>query len=360
MSEQESGLPADRAMNRAPVEAPPGSVDVGIPWHYGDPHAEQRALVAGHAVVDLSNRGVVQVAGPDRLSWLNDLVSHKVDHLPAGGSSLALILDPRGHVEHELHLVDDGIVTWITVEPGTSPVVVAYLNSMRFMRRVEVTDVSEEFAVVWQSTRDQDPNFITWLPPAEFAGVGVTPSGQDRGGSAERYVKTRPGVFLGCEVILPRASLADYLQAAPALAGSWAREALRVAAGVPRLGLDTDHKTLPHEVGWIGSAVHLAKGCYRGQETIARVHNLGRPPRRLVLLHLDGSTETIPEHGASVMAGDRVVGYVGSVARHYELGPIATAVIKRNAPVDAPLLVQLPGESGEVVAANVQDVVVAG
>lgn len=346
--------------SNTPIAAPEGSPDEGIPWHYGDPHAEQRALVAGEAVVDLSNRGVVQVIGPDRLSWLNDLVSHKVDDLPAGTSSLALILDPHGHVEHELHLVDDGETTWITCEPGTAPALAKYLDSMRFMRRVEVHEVTDGFAVVWRSVRDSDGTHVTWLPPAEFAGVGVTPSGADRGGGADRYVASRPGVFIGAEVLVPRDDLDDYLADAPALAGSWAREALRVAAGVPRLGLDTDHKTLPHEVGWIGTGVHLAKGCYRGQETVARVHNLGRPPRRLVLLHLDGSAEELPEHGANVMLGDRVVGQVGTVSRHYELGPIATAVIKRNVSTDAALTVALPGDGDAVVAASAQDIVIAG
>ncbi len=354
-----SGAPTPTS-NQVPVEAPDGTPDAGIPWHYGDPHAEQRALVAGDAVVDLSNRGVVQVSGPDRLGWLNNLVSHKVDDLPADGSSLALILDPHGHVEHELHIVDDGSLTWITVEPGTSATLTAYLDSMRFMRRVEVCDVTGEFAVVWHSKRDTDTAHITWLPPAEFAGVGVTPSGEDRGGGADRYVKVRPGVFVGCEVIIPRDQLAEHLQNAPSLAGTWAREAVRVSAGVPRLGLDTDHKTLPHEVGWIGTGVHLAKGCYRGQETVARVHNLGRPPRRLVLLHLDGSVEELPEHGANVMVGERVVGQVGTAVRHYELGPIATAIIKRNTSIDGPLAVALPGETGAVVAASAEDVVVAG
>jgi len=119
------------------------------------------------------------------------------------------------------------------------------------------------------------------------------------------------------------------------LAGMWAAEALRVAAWRPRLGFETDQRTIPHEVDWLRTAVHLHKGCYRGQETVARVHNLGRPPRRLVFLHLDGSGHTLPGRGVEVEAGGRVVGRLTSVARHHELGPIALAVIKRNTPLDA-------------------------
>jgi hypothetical protein len=128
-------------------------------------------------------------------------------------------------------------------------------------------------------------------------------------------------------------------------------EALRIAAGRPRFGLETDHRTIPHEVGWIGPAVHLDKGCYRGQETVARVQNLGRPPRRLVLLHLDGSESVLPAHGDEVLLDERPVGFVTSSARHYELGPIGLALVKRSVPADAPLV------AGGVAAA--QEIVVA-
>jgi folate-binding protein YgfZ len=160
---------------------------------------------------------------------------------------------------------------------------------------------------------------------------------------------------MGREVIVPRDQLAARLSDAPELAGTWALEALRVAAAVPRIGLETDHRTLPHEVGWIGPGVHLSKGCYRGQEAVARVHNLGHPPRRLVLLHLDGSQERLPTHGDDVMVDGKVVGFVGTAARHFELGPVATGVIKRGVAVDAPIVVRTA--DGDVAAT--QEVVVA-
>ncbi len=149
---------------------------------------------------------------------------------------------------------------------------------------------------------------------------------------------------------MPLAELDARVDDAGSAAGSWALEALRVAAAVPRLGLETDHRTLPHEVGWIGTGVHLAKGCYRGQEAVARVHNLGHPPRRLVLLHLDGSEGTLPEHGDVVSVDGRAVGWVGTAARHYELGPIATAVIKRSTPID--VIATVATSSGELAAAQ--------
>lgn len=329
------------------VPAPEGSLDSGVPWHYGDPHGEQRALVAGRGGVDLSHRGVVRISGPDRLSWLHSLTTQHLETLAPGQSTSALILSPQGHVEFELHVVDDGDATWITTEPGAVDALVSYLDSMRFMLRVEVEDVSDEWAVVWQPVYDVSPTHLTWLEPPDVAGVGVTDAGRDRGGDASRYVDHRPATLVGREVLVPRTDLLVALGDTPA--GTWAWDALRVAAAVPRVGRETDHRTLPHEVGWIGPAVHLSKGCYRGQEAVARVHNLGSPPRRLVLLHLEGA-DVLPAHGDAVILGERAVGWIGSVARHYELGPIATAIIKRTVPGDVDLIVRTA--HGDIAAAQ--------
>jgi folate-binding protein YgfZ len=305
----------------SPLLALPGAVpadgpDAGVAAHYGDPFAEQRALSAACGLVDRSNRGVIQVTGPDRLSWLHSLTTADVEHLAPGQAAEALILSPNGHVEHHLTLTDDGTALWAHVEPGTAEPLVKFLESMRFMLRVEVTDVSSSCAV------------ITIMGPTardELAAGAIA----------------RVDMPFGVDLILPRASLADAadeLRRAGAVpAGMWAHEALRIAAGRCRFGLDTDHRTIPHEVGWIETAVHLNKGCYRGQETVARVQNLGHPPRRLVLLHLDGSADRLPAHGDPVQAAGAQVGFVGSAARHYELGPVALALIKRTVPVQDPL-----------------------
>lgn len=340
----------------APSAVPPpeGVADQGVPWHYGDPHREQRRLVEAGGVVDISNRGVVTVSGPDRLTWLNDLTTQRVDALAPGDSALTLILSPHGHVEFELHVIDDGGTAWLITAPGSARELVDYLRSMQFLLRVDITDVSDEMAVVWEPIAQPDAGHPTFVEPADYLGTGHVDAGSDRGGDASKYVPHRPAPFVGREVIVARADLVDRLASAEP-AGTWALEALRTAAGVPRVGLETDHRTLPHEVGWIGAGVHLAKGCYRGQEAVARVHNLGHPPRRLVLLHLDGSADVLPGHGDVVLHGDREVGFVGTPARHYELGPIATAIIKRSVPIDAPLVVRASG--GDVPAA--QEVVVA-
>jgi folate-binding protein YgfZ len=259
---------------------------------------------------------VVRVSGPDRLSWLHSLLSQHLDALKPGEPTEALLLSPNGHIEHHLFLVDDGEAVWIHVEPGSAPALAGFLDRMRFMLRVEVADVSDEYMVITGPGSSDGP--LTW---------------PDVAGTTTR--------------IVPRGEFPD----APA-AGLWAYEALRIAEHRARFGLDTDHRTIPHEAGYVEAAVHLEKGCYRGQETVARVHNLGRPPRRLVFLHLDGSVDRLPAHGDPVeIPGGRTVGFVGSAARHHELGPIALALVKRNVPVDTDLL------AGGVAAA--QEVVVS-
>lgn len=341
-------------MNDAPLPAPPGSADSGVPWHYGDPHGEQRALAAGRGAVDLSHRDLIEVSGEDRLTWLHSLTTaHLLDLVP-GDSRLALILSPHGHVEHELHLVQTSDSLLISVEPGTGATLGEYLDRMRFMMRVEVRP-RPDLAVVWEPVAERDPEAPTWVVPGDYRAGPPTPAGEDRGGGADRYVPTRPADLVGREVLVPRSAVAQRLAASGSPVGTWALEALRAAAAVPRLGFETDHRTLPHEVGWIGAGVHLAKGCYRGQEAIARVHNLGRPPRRLALAHLDGSAGILPAHGDPVRIGEREVGWVATPARHHELGPIATVVLKRAADPAADLVIA--AADGDVVAA--QEVVVA-
>jgi folate-binding protein YgfZ len=306
---------------KSPLLMLPGAVaaegtDEGVAAHYGDLFREQRSLAGGKGLVDLSHRGVVAVSGDDRLSWLHLLLTQHVSELPAGQATEALILSAHGHIEHALYLVDDGESVWMHVEPGTQEALIAYLESMKFFYRVDVADRTDEFAVIH-------------LPAGSIAEV---PEGT--------LVRETP---YGRDVFLPRADLESYAAEHGPLAGILAYEALRVEDHRPRLGFETDHRTIPHELGWLGSAVHLDKGCYRGQETVARVNNLGKPPRRLVFLHLDGSEVLLPGHGTPVrLAADgeegRQLGFITSSARHHELGPIALALVKRNVPLDAELM----------------------
>jgi folate-binding protein YgfZ len=322
-------------------------IDAGVAAHYGSPNTEQRRLLAGEAIVDLSHRGVLSISGPDRLTWLNSMSSQELRGLTPGQSTETLLLDPSGHLEHAIALIDDGVESWLLIEAAELPRLHAWLDRMRFTLRVQVVDHTPAYATV--GTMAENPADLG-LTPASPNGVPlvwhdpwntVAPGGWQYAAEG-----SHPGAdWRWSEVLIDRAALPALRDAAAAgtvaTAGLLALEALRIAAWRPRGALDADERSIPHELDWLRTAVHLNKGCYRGQETVAKVHNLGHPPRRLVLLHLDGSDSVLPAHGDEVQ-GDRfvaggeperrTVGTVTSSAIHHELGPIALAVVKRTVP----------------------------
>ena len=276
--------------------------DKGAIWHFGEPVKEQRALENGSAWADLSHLDIVAIKGEDRLTWLHALTTQHHEQLQPGVWQEALILDPQGHVQYQFLLVDDGDSIFLVLDPGYKQTLIEYLNTMKFMLRVDVRDASGEYAVL--------------RAPGAQTDLG--------------------GPF----ALVPRGELDEMRKVfseSATQAGTWALDAMRVAAGRIRIAFETDHKSIPNELGVLNKSVHMAKGCYRGQETVAKIYNLGNPPRRLVLLHLDGSVVTSPAQGTDVMNGEVRVGFIGTVARHHELGTIALAVIKRNTPVEAQL-----------------------
>ena len=317
--------------------------------HYGDPLREQRSLADSAGLVDRSDRDVLAVPGADRLTWLHSLTSQHLDSLADGSGTEALVLSPHGHVEHHLVLADLGGTTWGDVEPGTGAALIAFLERMRFLLRVEPTLVTDRWALL----SVVGPKGAEVLASAGLPAPGTDYEVRALAGriSANEalpggFVRRMPPIGGGVPVfdlLVPRAdvgAVAERLRTAGAApAGSSAYEALRVEARRPRLGVDSDHRTIPNELTWLRTAVHLDKGCYRGQETVARVHNLGRPPRRLVLLHLDGVSEVLAEPGTPVLAGAREVGRVGSVVRHHELGVVALALVKQSVAMDTALSV---------------------
>ncbi|WP_188126843.1 YgfZ/GcvT domain-containing protein [Actinoplanes lobatus] len=336
----------------------PGSADAGVPAHFGDPMREQRLLETGVGLVDRSNREVIAVPGEERASWLHTLTTQHLSGLTAGQGSELLVLSPHGHVEQHAFVTEDGTTAWLDTEPGAGAGLLKYLEMMRFFTRVEPRDASAELAVlslVGPAAADLVPGLadprIGAVPGPKFA-AGSVPSSptslysvrEFEGGLARR-------VPLGVDLLVPRESKdAVITKLGVARAGLWAFEAVRVARRIPRLGWETDHRTIPAEVELTAPAVHLDKGCYRGQETVARVHNMGRPPRRLVLLHLDGvATDHPPARGTAVELDGRAIGFVGTAVRHHELGMVALAVLKRNVPDDARLTV---GESAAAIDAG--------
>ena len=288
--------------------------DKGAIWHFGEPVKEQRAIEAGSAWADLSHLSVIAVSGEDRLKWLHDLTTQFLTDLEVGIWKPAMILDPQGHVEYQFNLVDDGTTTFLTLDASYAETLVAYLTKMRFMLKVDVRDATSEFAVL--------------RAPGAATDIG------------------------GPYALVPRAEVAEMAQTFGAVAtqvGTWALDAERVAAGRPRIAFETDHKSIPNELGVLNGAVHMNKGCYRGQETVAKIFNLGNPPRRLVMLHLDGSDVGFPATGTKIENDGVVVGFIGTVARHHELGTTALAMIKRNTPTDATLSVDGIAASQQVI-----------
>jgi tRNA-modifying protein YgfZ len=319
------------------VEAPEGSPDAGVPWHFGDPFAEQRAAARRAAVVDRSNREVIAVTGPERLSWLHLVISQHMTDFPDGATTEALVLDSQGRVDTHMQVTHLDETVWLDTDPGARATgvrggrqtLLEYLTSMVFWSKVELRDATQEKAV------------LTLLGPdteAVLTKAGLPTPAQ--AAPADDVIVRRSA--LGVDLLVPRAAKDAWwtrlTEAGARPMGSWGYEAFRVAAARPRMDLDTDDRTIPHEVGWVHVAAHVAKGCYRGQETVSKVHNVGRPPRRMLLLHLDGSPEVLPETGDPVLLGERTVGRVGTVIRHHELGPIALALVKYSVPLDAELL----------------------
>lgn len=345
----------------------PGAVeasDSGVAAHYGAPLIEQRALEAGDAIVDLGHHEILTVSGPDRLSWMHSFTSQSLTGLRPGESVETLLLDANGRIEHPIRAIDDGERLWLLVDPGHGAALLAFLLRMRFALRVEIEDRSADFATLHVSEGGAA------APALESLGIAAVawhdPWGSIVRGGAQ-YAERHPGEgWNAIRFVVPRTEL-DRVSAlvdgtAIRVAGLLALDALEIRAARPSAA-ELDERAIPHEFDWLRSAVHLTKGCYRGQETVAKVHNLGHPPRRLVLLHLDGSAGELPEGGALVFrAGEsaeaeaRPVGRVTRAGLHHEWGGIALALLKRSVPEDAALEVRL-GDGPEAVAAA-QEIVV--
>ena len=353
------------------------------PEHFGNPLREQALLAQGQAWAWLS-RDVVEVSGADRLSYLTTISSQVLTDLENDGQSRqVLFLDANGHILYAA-LAVAGLVpaqaeqtapgeqsVLLLVDAGCGEGLAQLLNSRRFMLRVQARvrpdlQVAGAIGDGVQKLADVVKNLVTtWHDPWP----GITP-----GGSTYFTGARHPGANYragGVVVALKAGQTAPDQAAAPGQApgpsqaaasgqeaapgqttgltqvGELAWEALRIEAGLPRWAREVDARAIPNELDWLRTGVHLNKGCYPGQETIARTVNLGRPPRRLVQLQLAGWQGQLPEVGARVYlpVGDnpagKVVGTITSVARHWELGNIALALVRRGVPAQAELAVDL-------------------
>lgn len=318
----------------AAVPAPDTGPDAGAVWHYGDPLGEQRAASDEAVVVDRSHRAVLALTGGDRKSWLHTISSQHVSELPEGAVTQNLSLDGQGRVEDHWIQTELADITYLDTESWRGEPLLAFLRKMVFWSDVAI-EPADLAVLSLLGPRLADDQVLGALGLDSLPAENTVTALPDGG-----FVRRMSGPAIELDLVVPSTEAAGWLDRLTAAgvrrAGVWAYEAHRVVALRPRLGVDTDERTIPHEVGWIGSAVHLDKGCYRGQETVARVHNLGKPPRMMVLLHLDGSADR-PKTGDPVLAGGRAVGRVGTVVDHVDLGPVALALLKRGLPADAEL-----------------------
>ncbi|MBC9943812.1 folate-binding protein YgfZ [Leucobacter sp. cx-328] len=353
----------------------PGAVALGerdVAAHYGSPLPEQRALKTGQAIVDLSDHAVVTVSGPDRLSWLHSFTSQHLLGVQPGEGVETLLLDPNGRIQHAIRLVDDGETAWLIVAPTAGDDLTNFLMRMRFALRVEVTNVTADYAVVGAFDAGDEAGADHAAAHLRALGTAAAqwrdPWASLQRGGVQYARGEHPGTdWSFVASIFPRVELTGVVELIEAgkvsVAGTLALDPLEIRAWRPNFASDVDERAIPHEFDWLRTAVHLNKGCYRGQETVAKVHNLGHPPRRIVMLHLDGSAGELPAAGALVYrAGEsandeaRPVGRITRAANHYEWGPIALALVKRGIPEDAALEVRTE-DSGEIIAATPEVIV---
>jgi folate-binding protein YgfZ len=322
---------------------PAGSSHPGTPGAAGDFLRDQKHIAEGTALIHDSSLAVITVSGPDRLSWLNSLISQDVLVLSPGETVESLVLNPQGRVQHSFLLTDDHTRTWLLTPVIGCVALEEWLNSMVFRMDV-VVERPQGYEILSTPHRrllDSVNPTVVFKDPWPHVGAGSMGYAKD----------VHPGhQWSWCIALVDAAHLSALTMP---LVGPDAMTALSIAAARPTMA-DVDEKTLPHELDWLRTAVHLDKGCYRGQEAVAKVHNLGHPPRRVTLLHLDGSESLLPRAGDEVFAGEKKVGHITRAAWHYELGPIALAMVKRTTPVELTLTVMTGGRE---VAAN-QEVIV--
>ncbi|HVV91150.1 MAG TPA: folate-binding protein [Solirubrobacterales bacterium] len=286
-------------------------------------------------------RGAIDVLGPDGAEYLQGQLTNDVESLAVGEGQYAALLDRKGHLQADLRVLrvgDEAIL--LDTEPAAKDAALRHLTMYSIGRDVEVADASAERAFV--SLIGPRAAEIAATPPLpEFADEAATIAGVD-----VLAVGTRDGI----DLLLPageRERVIAALTAAGAVEVSpEAVEILRVEAGVPRFGTEMDTATMPAEAAIVEDAVSFTKGCYIGQETVARLHYKGKPNRHLRGLRLSGAAAP----GAALRLGEKEVGTLGGSVVSPALGPIGLAIVRREAEPGTELAVGEDGVTAEVVA----------
>lgn len=344
---------------RAPVDASASDAHAqsqempALPPHaqLGNPLVEQRELAAGRALGWAPPLGVVRLEGPDAADFCARLLSRTPGTAP-GDSTEALVLDATGRIRFALGLVADADGFWALCEADVAASFAAWVIRMRFRSQVTATDRSAEVSGL---VRFGDPD---WAPALHPVAVWCDPWGAVQPGGSQ-YAAPAAADYAAWTLkiaLVPSDELdarrAEAVSAGAGEAGWLALEALRIAAARPRFATEVDERTLPAEVDWLRTAVQLDKGCFPGQESISKVHALGRPPRRLVRLQLDGAPDIAS--GAPVELDGTLVGRVTAAAVHWEMGPIALALVRRETPASAVLTVR----DGDRLVSAAQEIIV--
>jgi folate-binding protein YgfZ len=304
--------------------------------------AQYRQLREGCGLLDRSDRGKLLATGAEAAEYLQGQLTNDIEALEAGGGCYAALLDRKGHVQADMRVLrpGPGPDLWLDTEPAALEVVRRHLETYKIGREVEIEDVSAERAIlslIGPATGAVAPT-VAPLPP--FACQTATVAGAEC-----LAVGTEEGVDLVVTVAERERLWGALIEAGAAEVDVSAAEILRIEAGRPRFGAEMSLETMPAEAGIVEAAVSFTKGCYIGQEPVARLHHRGKPNRHLRGLRLSAPVEA----GASLALGDKEVGRVGSACLSPALGAIALAVVRREAEPGAELLVGEDGVTARVV-----------
>ncbi|HET7416328.1 MAG TPA: folate-binding protein [Solirubrobacterales bacterium] len=302
---------------------------------------QYRQLREECGVVDVSSRGKLLVSGPEAAEYLQGQLTNDVEALEPGDGLYAALLDRKGHMQADMRVLrpGEGPDLWLDLEPEGLEAARRHLAMYKIGREVEVVDASEERAL-----------FSLIGPRAvEIAGSAALPENSCEevtiGGAECLAVGTALGIDVFVATDESKRVWAALLEAGAAEVTPEAAEIVRIETGRPRFGAEMGTETMPAEAGIVEDAVSFTKGCYIGQETVARLHYKGKPNRHLRGLKL--SAPMAP--GAPLLLGEKEVGTLGGAAVSPAFGPIGLAILRREAEPGATLAVGEDGVTAEVV-----------
>ncbi|HXF30113.1 MAG TPA: glycine cleavage T C-terminal barrel domain-containing protein [Solirubrobacterales bacterium] len=287
------------------------------------------------------DRGFIDVLGADAAEYLQGQVTNDVEALAVGEGQYAALLDRKGHMQTDLRLVRVGeAAILIDLEPQVKDQALKHLTMYSVGRDVRVGDATDERGLV-SLIGPRAAEIAATAPLPEFANEPTTIAGVD-----VVAIGTRDGIDLLAPLAERERVMAALVEAGAVEVSPEAAEIVRVEAGVPRFGAEMDARTMPAEAAIVDDAVSFTKGCYIGQETVARLHYKGKPNRHLRGLKLSGAA--VP--GAALRLGEKEVGTLGGAVVSPALGPIGLAIVRREAEPGTELTVGEDGVTAEVVA----------